>query len=111
MRLPFLLTALAVTIGAPCPVAAQSPVPFDSSEVRPGPVEVQSSDDSVVVSLGTGKLLRRERPAWLWPWVGWAGHGPPTSPPEPPKDSELKPLPRPDESVNWTAAESLIRSN
>ncbi len=28
-------------------------------------------DDTVVVSLGTGKLLGRERPGWLWPWVGW----------------------------------------
>ena len=28
-------------------------------------------EESVVVSLGTGKLLRRERPTWLWPWVGW----------------------------------------
>jgi predicted acylesterase/phospholipase RssA len=28
-------------------------------------------EESVVVSLGTGKLLRRERPVWLWPWVGW----------------------------------------
>ncbi|HEX7197803.1 MAG TPA: patatin-like phospholipase family protein [Candidatus Limnocylindria bacterium] len=27
--------------------------------------------DTMVVSLGTGKLLRRERPAWLWPWLGW----------------------------------------
>jgi hypothetical protein len=27
--------------------------------------------DSLVVSLGTGRLLRRERPTWLWPWVGW----------------------------------------
>ncbi|MBA2265720.1 MAG: patatin-like phospholipase family protein [Chloroflexi bacterium] len=27
--------------------------------------------DTLVVSLGTGKLLRRERPGWLWPWVGW----------------------------------------
>jgi hypothetical protein len=23
------------------------------------------------VSLGTGRLLRRDRPTWLWPWVGW----------------------------------------
>jgi hypothetical protein len=27
--------------------------------------------DTLVVSLGTGKFLRRERPAWLWPWLGW----------------------------------------
>lgn len=27
--------------------------------------------ETVVVSLGTGKLLRRERPTWLWPWLGW----------------------------------------
>jgi predicted acylesterase/phospholipase RssA len=26
---------------------------------------------TVVVSLGTGKLLRRERPSWIWPWLGW----------------------------------------
>ena len=28
-------------------------------------------DDTLVVSLGTGKLLRRQRPTWLWPWLGW----------------------------------------
>jgi uncharacterized protein len=27
--------------------------------------------DTLVVSLGTGKLLRRERPGWLWAWLGW----------------------------------------
>ncbi|HEX7172469.1 MAG TPA: patatin-like phospholipase family protein, partial [Candidatus Limnocylindria bacterium] len=27
--------------------------------------------DTVVVSLGTGKLLRRPRPTWLWSWLGW----------------------------------------
>lgn len=27
--------------------------------------------ETVVVSLGTGTLLRRERPTWLWPWLGW----------------------------------------
>jgi predicted acylesterase/phospholipase RssA len=27
--------------------------------------------ETIVVSLGTGKLLRRERPTWLWPWLGW----------------------------------------
>ena len=27
--------------------------------------------ETLVVSLGTGKLLRREQPRWLWPWVGW----------------------------------------
>jgi hypothetical protein len=27
--------------------------------------------DTLVVSLGTGKLLRRPRPGWLWPWLGW----------------------------------------
>jgi len=26
---------------------------------------------TLVVSLGTGTLLRRERPRWLWPWLGW----------------------------------------
>ena len=26
---------------------------------------------SIVVSLGTGKLLERNRPGWLWPWLGW----------------------------------------
>ena len=28
-------------------------------------------EETVVVSLGTGTLLRRERPTWLWPWLGW----------------------------------------
>jgi hypothetical protein len=27
--------------------------------------------NTLVVSLGTGKLLRRERPGWLWAWLGW----------------------------------------
>lgn len=27
--------------------------------------------DTTVVSLGTGRFLRRERPSWLWPWLGW----------------------------------------
>ena len=27
--------------------------------------------DTILVSLGTGKLLRRDRPTWLWPWLGW----------------------------------------
>ena len=28
-------------------------------------------EEALVVSLGTGRLLHRERPTWLWPWVGW----------------------------------------
>ncbi len=27
--------------------------------------------DTLVVSLGTGKLLQRPRPTWLWTWLGW----------------------------------------
>lgn len=27
--------------------------------------------DTLVVSLGTGKLLKRVRPGWLWAWLGW----------------------------------------
>jgi predicted acylesterase/phospholipase RssA len=27
--------------------------------------------ETVVVSLGTGRLLHRQRPTWLWPWLGW----------------------------------------
>ena len=26
---------------------------------------------TLVVSLGTGRLLERARPTWLWPWLGW----------------------------------------
>jgi predicted acylesterase/phospholipase RssA len=26
---------------------------------------------SLVVSLGTGTLLKRERPGWIWTWLGW----------------------------------------
>jgi predicted acylesterase/phospholipase RssA len=26
---------------------------------------------TLVVSLGTGQFLRRPRPTWLWPWLGW----------------------------------------
>jgi predicted acylesterase/phospholipase RssA len=27
--------------------------------------------NTLVVSLGTGTLLRRERPGWIWSWLGW----------------------------------------
>ncbi|MDQ2689309.1 MAG: patatin-like phospholipase family protein, partial [Chloroflexota bacterium] len=27
--------------------------------------------ETVVVGLGTGRLLHRPRPTWLWPWLGW----------------------------------------
>ena len=27
--------------------------------------------DTMIVSLGTGKLLARPRPTWLWTWLGW----------------------------------------
>ena len=27
--------------------------------------------DTLVVSLGTGRLLQRPRPGWLWAWLGW----------------------------------------
>jgi predicted acylesterase/phospholipase RssA len=27
--------------------------------------------ETLVVSLGTGRLLRRDRPGWIWPWLGW----------------------------------------
>ncbi len=26
---------------------------------------------TLIVSLGTGTFLDRERPTWLWPWLGW----------------------------------------
>jgi uncharacterized protein len=28
-------------------------------------------DDTMVVSLGTGRPTSRPRPTWLWPWLGW----------------------------------------
>jgi len=28
-------------------------------------------EDTIVVSLGTGRFSRRERPTWIWPWLGW----------------------------------------
>ena len=28
-------------------------------------------DETIVVSLGTGRFLDRRRPTWLWPWVQW----------------------------------------
>jgi predicted acylesterase/phospholipase RssA len=27
--------------------------------------------ETLVVSLGTGRLLRRDRPTWIWSWLGW----------------------------------------
>ena len=27
--------------------------------------------DTQIISLGTGRLLHRDRPRWLWPWIGW----------------------------------------
>ncbi|HJP71015.1 MAG TPA: patatin-like phospholipase family protein [Candidatus Limnocylindria bacterium] len=32
---------------------------------------VYHPSETVVVSLGTGRLLRRDRPTWIWPWLGW----------------------------------------
>ncbi len=28
-------------------------------------------DDTIVVSLGTGRHFQRSRPTWLWSWLGW----------------------------------------
>jgi predicted acylesterase/phospholipase RssA len=28
-------------------------------------------EDTIVVSIGTGRFLDRRRPTWLWPWVQW----------------------------------------
>jgi predicted acylesterase/phospholipase RssA len=28
-------------------------------------------EDTIIVSLGTGRFLDRRRPTWLWPWVQW----------------------------------------
>lgn len=28
-------------------------------------------EDTLVVSLGTGRFLERRRPSWLWPWIQW----------------------------------------
>jgi predicted acylesterase/phospholipase RssA len=28
-------------------------------------------EDTIVVSLGTGRFFDRRRPTWLWPWVQW----------------------------------------
>jgi predicted acylesterase/phospholipase RssA len=28
-------------------------------------------EETIVVSLGTGRFLERRRPTWLWPWVEW----------------------------------------
>lgn len=33
--------------------------------------DVYQPADTLVVSLGTGRFLHRERPTWLWPWLGW----------------------------------------
>jgi len=33
--------------------------------------DAYSPADTLVVSLGTGKLLQRPRPSWLWTWLGW----------------------------------------
>lgn len=33
--------------------------------------EVYVPADTLVVSLGTGKLLQRSRPGWLWSWLSW----------------------------------------
>ncbi len=29
------------------------------------------AEDTIVVSLGTGRFLNRRRPTWIWPWVEW----------------------------------------
>jgi predicted acylesterase/phospholipase RssA len=28
-------------------------------------------EETIIVSLGTGRFLNRKRPTWLWPWVEW----------------------------------------
>ncbi len=33
--------------------------------------DAYSAASTTVVSLGTGRVLHRPRPTWLWPWVGW----------------------------------------
>ena len=33
--------------------------------------DVYRPDDTVLVSLGTGRFSGRESPGWLWPWLGW----------------------------------------
>jgi hypothetical protein len=33
--------------------------------------DAYEASDALVVSLGTGTLLRRERPGWIWDWLGW----------------------------------------
>jgi hypothetical protein len=33
--------------------------------------DAYEASDALVVSLGTGTLLRWERPGWIWDWLGW----------------------------------------
>ena len=33
--------------------------------------EAYRPEDTLVVSLGTGRHLERSRPTWLWSWLGW----------------------------------------
>jgi predicted acylesterase/phospholipase RssA len=33
--------------------------------------DVYRPDDTIVVSLGTGRFFDRRRPTWLWSWVEW----------------------------------------
>jgi patatin-like phospholipase/acyl hydrolase len=33
--------------------------------------ETYPQTETLVVSLGTGRALRRARPAWIWQWLGW----------------------------------------
>ena len=36
------------------------------------PPGTYTPQETLVVSLGTGRYLERRRPAWLWPWLRWA---------------------------------------
>lgn len=75
-------SAAAPTYFAPWPVGALGPLVDGGVGVAGNPtyqacVEAfEYTDDyrpeeTVVVSLGTGRFLDRRRPTWLWPWVEW----------------------------------------
>ena len=75
-------SAAAPTYFAPWPVGALGPLVDGGVGVAGNPtyqacVEAfEYTDDyrpeeTIVVSLGTGRFLDRRRPTWLWPWVEW----------------------------------------
>jgi len=75
-------SAAAPTYFAPWPIAGVGELVDGGIGVTGNPVyqacveafeytDAYSPSNTLIVSLGTGRALRRPRPTWIWPWLGW----------------------------------------